>query len=162
MFFITKQCKNIDTNALAENVLELKQKYVSVKMIADMEEYEDFENTADTADSKRIGFYFDEKNVKKLAWIIAAGLMLLLALICSGYGRKEETIIVVRVQNPPNFFRSGGAVLAKISGAVPSKKFGAERSGGAEILKNFDFFGVYHEFFANYCSRGTKTLTYYS
>ena len=64
--------------------------------------------------------------------------------------------------------RSGGAVLAKISGAersggaVPSKKFGAERSGGAEISKKFDFFGVFHEFFANYCSRGTKTLTYYS
>ena len=64
--------------------------------------------------------------------------------------------------------RSGGAVLAKISGAersggaVPSKKFGAERSGGAEISKNFDFFGVFHKFFANYCSRGTKTLTYYS
>jgi hypothetical protein len=57
--------------------------------------------------------------------------------------------------------RSGGAVLAKISGAersggaVLSKKFGAERSGGAEISKNFDFFGVFHEFFANYCSRGT-------
>jgi hypothetical protein len=101
MFFITKQCENIDTNALAENVLKLKQKYVSVKMIADMEEYEDFEDTADNADSKRISFYFDEKNVKKLAWIIAAGLMLLLALICSGYGRKEETIIVVNPRAGP-------------------------------------------------------------
>ena len=44
--------------------------------------------------------------------------------------------------------RSGGAVL--------SKKSGAERSGGAEISENFDFFGVFHEFFANYCSKGTK------
>ena len=64
--------------------------------------------------------------------------------------------------------RSGGAVLAKISGAersggaVLSKKFGAERSGGAEISENFDFFGVFHEFFVNYCSKGTKTLTNYS
>ena len=37
-----------------------------------------------------------------------------------------------------------------------------ERSGGAEISENFDFFGVFHEFFANYCSKGTKTLTNYS
>ena len=44
--------------------------------------------------------------------------------------------------------RSGGAVFLK--------KFGAERSGGAEISENFDFFGVFHEFFANYCSKGTK------
>jgi hypothetical protein len=45
-------------------------------------------------------------------------------------------------------------------GAVPSKKL--ERSGGAKISENFDSFGVFHEFFANYCSRGTKTLTHYS
>jgi len=44
-----------------------------------------------------------------------------------------------RVQNPPNFLRSGRAVLEKISGAersggaVLAKKVGAERSGGAEI-----------------------------
>ena len=64
--------------------------------------------------------------------------------------------------------RSGGAVLAKISGAersggaVASKKIGAERSGGAEISENFDFLDVFHEIFANNCSRGTKTLTHYS
>ena len=101
MFFITKQCENIDTNALAENVLKLKQKYVTVKMIADMEEYEYFEDAADNANSKRVSFYFDKKNVKKQAWIIAVALILLLALICSRNGRKEETIIVVNPRAGP-------------------------------------------------------------
>jgi hypothetical protein len=51
----------------------------------------------------------------------------------------------------------------KRSGAVeqfPRKNF--ERSGGAEISENFDFFGVFHEFFANNCSRETTTLAHYS
>jgi len=107
MLFITKQCENIDTNALAENVLMLKQKYVSVKMIADMEEYEDFENAADNANSKIISFdfaNFDEKNVQTVAWITAVSLILLVVLICAGYGRKDETIIVVNPRAGPQKF----------------------------------------------------------
>ena len=59
---------------------------------------------------------------------------------------NHKIILEVSVQNPPNFYRSGGAVPEKIGGAersdgaVSSKKVGAERSGRAEISKNFQNF----------------------
>jgi hypothetical protein len=54
------------------------------------------------------------------------------SLTISGKTEVHEFMMVVgRVQNPPNFFRSGEAVLAKISGA--------ERSGGAEISEKSIF-----------------------
>jgi hypothetical protein len=59
-----------------------------------------------------------------------------------------------RVQNPPIFFEA----VERFS----RKNF--ERSGAVErkFQKISIFFCVFHEFFANYCSKGTKTLTNYS
>ena len=76
-----------------------------------------------------------------------------------------------RVQNPPIFFRSGAE---RWSGSRKNQWSGAERwSGSLEKIwsgaerwsgnfRKFRFCGVFHEFFANYCSKGTKTLTNYS
>ena len=41
-------------------------------------------------------------------------------------------------------------------GAVLSKKFGAELSGGAEISENFDFFGVFMNFSRIIAQKGPK------
>ena len=78
------------------------------------------------------------------------------------FPRKLACVPFSRVQNPPNFFRSGGAVLAKISvaersgGAVTSKKFGAEKSGGAEISEIFDFLVFFMKFLRKIAQKGPK------
>jgi hypothetical protein len=111
--------------------------------------------------SKRIVSDFSKNILKEifdLSWAVERNCRAELAEL--GNKLAELCLAGSRIQNLPNFFRSGGAVLAKISvaersgGAVTSKKFGAEKSGGAEISEIFDFLVFFMKFSRKIAQKG--------